>query len=133
MRRLASSLAATLLVTALAPVAIAQTPPPGQASVVLIRQSPWNSPEQPLLRLGVRARNDSGAPMGDLSMGITVFSPVRSRTAYTESLTQDPVDVPHLEQVLPIRAVDDGHVVPPEVLAGESPRRLERLVDAAGG
>ena len=91
MRRLAGSLAATLLLTALAPMAAAQTTA-GQASLVLVRQSPWNTPEQPLLRLGVRARNDGTEPLEDLSLGITVYSPVRSRTAYNQSLTDNPTD-----------------------------------------
>src|SRR5438128_10388033 len=102
MRRLAGSLAATLLLTALAPMAAAQTTP-GQASLVLVRQSPWNTPEQPLLRLGVQARNDGTESLEDLSLGITVYSPVRSRTAYNQSLTEDPPDsVPLFGQTVPL-------------------------------
>jgi hypothetical protein len=104
MRRLAASLAATIVVAALAPAAAAQTTP--DVSLVLVRQSPWNTPDQPLLRLGVQARNDGAEPLQDLSLGITVFSPVRSRTAYNQSLTQDPTDsVTLFALTLPLRGM----------------------------
>ncbi|MDP9340956.1 MAG: DUF6049 family protein [Actinomycetota bacterium] len=91
MRRLAASLAATLVLAALAPEVAAQTIT-GEVSLVLVRQSPWNTLEQPLLRLGVRATNHGTAPLTNLSLGITVWSPVRSRTAYKLSLTGNPAD-----------------------------------------
>jgi hypothetical protein len=94
MRRLAASLAAALLLAALEPLALAPAavaaPATGDVSLVLVRQSPWNSPEQPLLRLGVRATNAGPDTLANLSLGITVYSPVRSRTAYEASLQSDP-------------------------------------------
>jgi hypothetical protein len=89
MRRLLASLAAALLSTSLAPLASAQTET-GDVSLVLVRQSPWNTPEQPLLRLGVRATNGGAEPIENLSLGITVFSQVLSRTSYELSLREDP-------------------------------------------
>ncbi len=89
MRRLLASLAAALLSVPFAPPAAAQTGT-GDVSLVLVRQSPWNTPEQPLLRLGVRATNEGAEPLENLSLGITVFARVLSRTAYELSLRQDP-------------------------------------------
>jgi hypothetical protein len=128
MRRLAASLAATLLLAALAPAAAAQTAQ--DVSLVLVRQSPWNTPEQPMLRLGVQATNDGADALENLSLGVIVFSPVRSRTAYNQSLTSDPTDsVTLFAETLPLKGTLAGGVTRTFLL---SPTDLSFLASGGG-
>jgi len=98
MRRLAASLAAAILLAALAP-AVAAAQATDDVSLVLVRQSPWNTPERPLLRLGVQATNKGAEPLEDLSLGVVVFSRVLSRTEFQSSLRQDPEVTLHADTV----------------------------------
>ena len=50
----------------------------------------WNSVGEPILELEVRARNDGDSALDRLSLGLTLWPPVRSRSAYELSLADDP-------------------------------------------
>jgi hypothetical protein len=68
--------------------AAAQEPP---VRLTLLQQTPqWNDPKHPSVTLGVRAQNVGADPIDDLALGVTMWSPVYSRTAFEESLTADP-------------------------------------------
>ncbi len=90
MRRLASSvLALACLLALLAPSASAQEPLE-VARLTLLSQTPWNSSAQRQLDLRFRATNPSGEPISDLSIGVTLYGRVITRTAYQQSLVTDP-------------------------------------------
>jgi hypothetical protein len=63
------------------------------ARLTLRAQTPWNTLADPALRLAVRAENTGEAVLDDLSLGITIGSAIRSRSAYDASLTDGP-DLP---------------------------------------
>ncbi|MGZ4125835.1 MAG: DUF6049 family protein [Actinomycetota bacterium] len=66
----------------------AQEPP---VRLTLLQQTPqWNDPKHPIVTLGMRAQNVGTDPIDDLALGVTMWSPVYSRTAFEESLTSDP-------------------------------------------
>lgn len=95
MQRLAASLLATVLLLLLAPASLAQEP--GSVQLTLVRQSPWNTPKQPTLEIEVQAQNAGEVALEQLSIGMTLGSPVRSRTAYELSLANDPAVPIHAE------------------------------------
>jgi hypothetical protein len=57
--------------------------------MTLASQPPWNSAGRPL-DLSVHAANQSGTPMGSLSIVLSISSPARSRSVYDLSLKADP-------------------------------------------
>lgn len=95
--RLPRALAAALVALALVPLglvpALAQAPSPGAETVrlTLVRQTPFASPKDPLAELAVDATNEGPTALDGLSVAITLWSAVRSRTTYEESLHADPV------------------------------------------
>ena len=62
--------------------------PPGRAqdtvpvTLTLVSQTPWNTSKDPVLDIVIRADNGGTDPVGDLTLGVTIGSPVRSRTAW---------------------------------------------------
>jgi len=80
----------TVLVLALLPApAAAQEPSP--VTLTLVSQTPsWSSLDQRELTVQVRAVNAGAEPVGDLSLGLTLWGPTVSRTAFEESLVADP-------------------------------------------
>ncbi|HXF36355.1 MAG TPA: DUF6049 family protein [Actinomycetota bacterium] len=100
-RALAAATAAALLALAAAPPAVGQEGDP-LAALVLRRQTPWVTVEEPRLGVEVRATNLGRDPLEDLSLGIALWGPVRSRSAYLTSLSSDPLGVlPLLAQTRP--------------------------------
>ncbi|GIU98892.1 MAG: hypothetical protein KatS3mg014_0508 [Actinomycetota bacterium] len=95
MRRLVLLVATCVL--ALAPLpARAQSPSPEPAPSVRLRlaeRSTWNGPERPVLEVRFHATNEGTAPLDDLTVGLTLFGRVRSRTAYEQALVADPLPV----------------------------------------
>jgi hypothetical protein len=86
--RLARALVVPLLIAVAAPVANAQEEP--AVVLRLLRQTTWNTPEDTDFRLEVRAANHGEETLDDLSLGIVIWTPARSRTAYEHSLEADP-------------------------------------------
>lgn len=90
MQRLTASVSALFaLVLVTAPAATAQEQ--DAAQLTLVSQTPWNSIDQPKLEVTVRAVNTGDAALDQLSLGITLWAPVHSRTTYELSLVSDPV------------------------------------------
>jgi hypothetical protein len=86
---LVSILSAALLAASSRPAA-AQEP---LVHLTLLEQSPqWNGPGQQRVTIRVRAENAGQEPLEDLSIGVTLWPPVLSRTAFEESLSSDPAD-----------------------------------------
>ncbi|HZD80418.1 MAG TPA: hypothetical protein VE646_10330, partial [Actinomycetota bacterium] len=86
-------LAALLLVwvaVLLVPLPTASAQDAGAIRLTLVSQTPWNTIRDQVLEVRVRAQNTGDAPVKDLSLGLTMFGPLFSRTAYETSLTQDP-------------------------------------------
>jgi hypothetical protein len=84
---LASLLACAFLAVPSGP-AVAQEP---QVRLTLLEQTPqWNDPKHPSVTLRIRAQNTGGGAIDHLALGVTMWSPVYSRTAFEESLTSDP-------------------------------------------
>lgn len=73
-------------------VAVPTSSAQGQPSVTLISvsQTPWGTLKDPVIDLAVLARNDGESGLADLTLGITIGSAVRSRSAYEASLTSGP-------------------------------------------
>jgi len=93
MRRLPGILAVLCVLVSLAvPVPAARSAPSPEIRLTLAGQSPWVTPQDPLLRLRVRAVNTGSDPVSDLSFGITVFTRAHTRTQYEQSLRGDPPD-----------------------------------------
>jgi hypothetical protein len=90
MRRLLPSLVVVVLLVLAAPPVPAATGP--DVSLRLLELAPWLTPTATDLRLRVAATNSGTAPVGNLSFGITVFTPSRSRNQYHASLRTDPPD-----------------------------------------
>ncbi len=88
MHRLAALLLFPLLFALLPLPAAAQEP--SAATLTLVSQTPWNSPDLPELVLRVKAVNAGPEPLGDLSLGITLWGPALSRSAFEGSLVADP-------------------------------------------
>lgn len=87
MRRLVALLVLPLLVTLPVPAFAAEG---RHATLSLVQQAPWNTHEQPDIRLKVRATNDGERTLRDLSIAVTLFTPTRSRTDLENSLVADP-------------------------------------------
>ena len=71
--------------------------PPGaiaQGTVVvtlrLISQTPFTTPRHPILHVVIDAENASDQALQDLSVGIQIGEPIRSRSQYLESMTSGP-------------------------------------------
>lgn len=60
------------------------------ATLTLVSQTPWNTLADPALELAIRADNEGATAIGDLTLGVTIGSAVRSRTVYESSLTDGP-------------------------------------------
>ena len=93
MRRLSPLVLALVCLLALpAPTSIAQELP--SVRLTLLSQTPWNSSHDPLhgpeLELRFRAENIGTEPVGDLAIGLTLYSRILSRSAYEASLLADP-------------------------------------------
>ncbi len=96
MRRLALLVATVPLTLARAPAwAQSPSPEPEPPAVVLrlVELSPWNGPERPTLEVRFHATNEGEEPLDELTIGLTLFARVRSRTAYEQALHADPVPV----------------------------------------
>jgi hypothetical protein len=93
MRRLVSLLLATLGLFVL-PVPQVAAQESGTVRLTLLSQTPWNSTwddtNQRELLIRFRAENLSASPIGDLSIGITLYARLITRTAYESSLSTDP-------------------------------------------
>ena len=93
MRRLTSFLFSSIcLLALLAPAAPAQEPVES-ARLTLLSQTAWNSTAQRQLEIRFRATNLSDAPISDLSIGVTLYGRVITRSAYQVSLVSDPAVV----------------------------------------
>ena len=66
------------------PGARAQAPPP--VTLRLVSQTPFTTPKHPTLRVVIDAANDSDQTLADLSVGIQIGEPIRSRTQYQQSM-----------------------------------------------
>ncbi len=93
MRRLAPLVLALSFLLALpAPTSSAQETP--SVRLTLLSQTPWNSSHDPLhgreLELRFRAENLGTEPLGELAIGVTLYSRILSRSAYEASLVSDP-------------------------------------------
>ena len=87
-------LSAVLVMVAImmpAPRAGAQNNP--QVTLTLVAQTPWNSPQHRMFNLKVNAVNNGDTDLGDLSLAVTFFGPLPTRSDYHLSLTED-VGVP---------------------------------------
>lgn len=96
MRRLVALLPAAVLLVAVAPASAQSPSPPDEPepSVVrlqLVEQTTWNGPDRSTVDLRVRATNEGDAPLGRITIGVTLFGRLISRTAYEASLLADPV------------------------------------------
>jgi hypothetical protein len=90
MRRLLGTLVVVLLLILGAPPAPAAPAP--DVSLRLLELAPWITPSSPDIHLRVNAVNSGTRPVGDLSFGVTVFTPSHTRNQYEASLRQDPPD-----------------------------------------
>src|SRR3990170_1767323 len=93
-------------------LALPAPPPPAQepaaARLTLVSQTPWNSSNDRLLSVRFRAENLSDAPIGDLSIGVTLYGRVITRTAYEGSLVSDPGFVIDAETFVREGALEPG-------------------------
>ena len=97
MRRLGLPLLALLAVLTLSVgTAPAQEPTPeptiapSTVRLTLLAQTPWSSPSERELLVRFRAENLGPTPIGELSIGVTLYGRVITRTAYESSLVADP-------------------------------------------
>lgn len=89
MRRLSPLVLAILFLLGSAPpFSSAQESP--QIRLTLLSQTPWNSATDRELALRFRAENVGNEPLGELAIGVTLYSRVLSRSAYEASLVTDP-------------------------------------------
>lgn len=88
MRRLAAFPLIAVLLAWSAPVVGAQEP--SSMSLTLLAQTPWASLTAPGLDVRFRAANSGDTAADDLTIGVTLFGRVTSRTAYEQSLLADP-------------------------------------------
>ncbi len=109
MRRLVVLISALSFPALTSPPAAAQSPSPSPEAPPVVRlelrsQTPWvgppppdganrpaEAPTVPIVELRFRAINLGDAPLEDLTIGVTVFGRLISRTAYEASLVADPV------------------------------------------
>jgi hypothetical protein len=95
-------------------------------SLRLVAQTAWTSfPKDPILTVTVEASNEGTEPIGDLSFGVTLGQPIRSRDLYAASLANGPGASPVFSLTFPKKD---------QLLPGE-PRRFSEDVDmsAIGG
>ncbi|HXJ64406.1 MAG TPA: DUF6049 family protein [Actinomycetota bacterium] len=90
MRRLFATLVVLSTLVLAAPPAFAAPRP--DVSIRLLGMAPWLTPQKPDLGLHAVATNTGPGAADDLSFGLTVFTPSRSRNQYEESLRHDPSD-----------------------------------------
>jgi Family of unknown function (DUF6049) len=90
MRRLLGILVVVVLLVLSAPPAPAAPAP--DVSLHLLQLAPWITPSSPDINLRVSAVNAGTRPVGDLTFGVTVFTPSRTRNQYEASLRSDPPD-----------------------------------------
>jgi hypothetical protein len=69
------------------PPASAQT---SSVTMHLVRQSPWNTLDDPVLKISVDATNNGGSALRDLSLRLTVGAHYDSRGGYESSLEEGP-------------------------------------------
>ncbi|HEX9716347.1 MAG TPA: hypothetical protein VGA93_00195, partial [Actinomycetota bacterium] len=92
MHRLAASLLA-MTTWMLLPLSQGQAQAPEPlVRLTLVSQIPWNSISQRELDVEVRAENLGFEPIGELSIGWTLWGPVFERLTYERSLVADPED-----------------------------------------
>lgn len=106
--RIAAALLAAAVVVPAVP-ARAQEEAAPVVRLTLRRQTPWVTARDPRLEVEVRAVNQGMEPLGDLALGIALWGPVRSRSAYEASLREDPA------AALPLLALTEpleGELVP---------------------
>jgi Family of unknown function (DUF6049) len=60
----------------------------------LLRQTAWTSPRHSLLQLRLQAHNEGAEAIGDLSVGISIGTAMRSRTTYDEFLDEGLTSIP---------------------------------------
>ena len=70
-------------------------------SLRLVAQTAWTTMKEPVLSVTVEARNDGLAPIDELSFGVTIGQPIRSRDLYAASLTDGPGDSPIFSLTFP--------------------------------
>lgn len=101
--RAGSLLAAAILMTALlvVPGAHAQQ---GDVHLLLGSQTPWNSPSKPTSSFRVEATNAGGGELQDLSLVVTLFDALLSRSEFLISLSDD-VGTPLKTETYPLDAV----------------------------
>ncbi len=83
------ALAACLSPGGHAGVALAQDDP-SIVVAVLVEQTPWTTAKDPVVTLTIKARNDGAEAIADLSYGVTIGQPIRSREQYAASLEDGP-------------------------------------------
>jgi hypothetical protein len=129
MRRLATfcSLAAALALMALPAHAQSPTPSPLPSALELrlLEQTPWTTPEEPTLGMRFRATNRSGSAIEDLTIGVTLFGRVLSRSAYEQALAADPIPAVVIEAETLAR---EGAIAPGQSRVFE----LQLLIDDPG-
>ncbi|HZD18149.1 MAG TPA: hypothetical protein VE669_08410, partial [Actinomycetota bacterium] len=81
---------------------------PVNVRLTLLSQTPWNSPSERVLGIRFRAENLGDAPVGELSIGITLYGRVLTRTAFGESLASDPGFVVEAETFAREGTLDPG-------------------------
>jgi hypothetical protein len=91
MKRLFASLVVLVLLVLGAPPALSAGGP--DVSLRLLDMAPWLRPDATDLHLKMAAVNSGGRAADDLSFGVTVFQPTRTRNEYEESLHRDPTGV----------------------------------------
>jgi hypothetical protein len=90
MRRLALSLAiSTTVALVTLPVHVASAAQ-DEVTLKLRSQTPWVTADHPKVDLAVRATNHGADAVRNLSLSVTLLSPVRSKSAYEQSLQTDP-------------------------------------------
>lgn len=97
------------LLTSLPAPAAAQEP---AVTLTLLGQTPWNRADSPDVQIRIRAENVGETQVDDLRLGLTLWSPVTSRSQYEAALLADPPgSVPVLAKPLPRK----GALAPGEV------------------
>jgi hypothetical protein len=84
---LVASMASLVLAGPVAFTASAQQS--GDVTLVLVSQTPWNTPRNSQLDVKVTADNQGSSALQGLSLEVTIYDALISRGSYAESLTQD--------------------------------------------
>ncbi len=77
-------------IVSIAAPARAQDEPVASASIRLLSQTPWTSPDRPDLRLRVRVRNESGTTIPEPQIGWAIGPKIVSRVQYETALDEGP-------------------------------------------